>query len=294
MELPEETFHDIHQYLSGEGTPEARTDFEKRMRADEALAREVEAQRRIRNGLKANEYKSLFKDIHAQLQNEGMLPAGDNTPEQGRTIPLNREDRPAVRWPYIAAAASVLVAIGLLWYFNSQREGTRVASDIPAAEKSAKTDTINVKQALPAEKPDTVKAPPPQEQKKPQTPPANVDRTDFFAYYFDEKVELDSPFSKEKLGLSPSAFRQWQSDTAHVRQGVRFLAARASETALQELKQAETSRFPQVKSAAGWYIALAYLQRKDLENCKEQLKKVATDPENQNSKQAAELLTKIQ
>jgi hypothetical protein len=293
MELPEETFDDIHQYLSGGGTPEARTDFEKRMRADDALAREVAAQRRIRNGLKANEYKSLFKDIHAQLQNDGMLPAGD-TPEQGRTIPLNREDRPAVRWPYIAAAASVLVAIGLVWYFNSQRQGIPVASDIPTAEKPAETDTINVKQTSPAAKPDTVKAPPPEEQKKPQTPPANVDRTDFFAGYFNENVELDSPFSKEKLGLSPSAFKQWQSDTAHVRQGVRSLAARASETALQELKQVETSRFPQVKNAARWYIALAYLQQNDLQNCVEQLKKVAADPENQNNKMAAELLAKIQ
>jgi hypothetical protein len=79
-----------------------------------------------------------------------------------------------------------------------------------------------------------------------------------------------------------------------VRQGVRSLAARATETALQELKQVETSRFPQVKNAARWYIALAYLQQNDLQNCVEQLEKVAADPENQNNKMAAELLAKIQ
>lgn len=291
MELSEETFHEIHQYLSGGGTPEGRADFEKRMHADEALANEVATQRRIRNGLKANEYKNLFKDIHTQLQNEGVLPAstGQDDPEQGKTIPLHPEGRPTLRWPYIAAAASILVALGLVWYFNSLPENAPIASDVPAAEKPADTVT----QMQPEVKPGNAKTPP-IEQKKPKTVPATVDKTDFFADYFDEKVELESPFSKEKLGLSPSAFRQWRSDTAHVHQGIRFLAAHDSEMALQELRQVETSRFPQVKGIAGWYIALAYLQQNDLKNCVEELKKVVADPENPNSKQAATLLAKIQ
>jgi len=294
MELSEEAFHEIHQYLSSGGTAEERADFEKRMRADKALAGEVEVQRRIRNGLKANEYKKLFKDIHTELQNDGLLPdaTGEDDPELSRTIPLNPEGGPVLRWPYIAAAASVLIAIGLVWYFNSLPQSTPVASDVPAAEKPAEPDTV--KHIQPAAKPDTVKTSPRQEQKKPQTPPANVDKTDFFADYFDGKVELESPFSKEKLGLSPAAFKQWRSDTAHVQQGVRLLAARDSDTALRELKLVETSRFPQVKNAAAWYIALAYLQQNDLNNCVEQLKKVAADPDNQNSKQATELLAKIQ
>lgn len=292
MALSEETFHEIHQYLGGLDTPEEHADFEKRMRADEALAREVAVQRRIRSGLKANEYKNLFKDIHAQLENDGMLPVGENDPEQGKTIPLNPESRPSVQWQYIAAAASILLAIGLIWYFNSAPQGTPVASDVPAAQKPTETDTAAKVQ--PAGKQDTAKTIPPKAQKKPQTPPANVDRTDFFANYFNEKVELESPFPKEKLGLSPAAFKQWRSDTTHLHQGVRLLAARDSETALQELKQVETSRFSQVRSATAWYIALAYLQQNDLKNCAEQLKKVVADPENRNNKQAAELLGKIQ
>ncbi|WP_342084920.1 hypothetical protein [Dyadobacter sp. OTU695] len=293
MELSEEAFHEIHQYLSGGGTPEERAAFEERMRADQALAGEVEVQLRIRNGLKANEYKNLFKDIHAQLENDGLLPSGavEADPEQGKIVPLNEEGGSALRWPYFAAAASILIALGLIWYFNSLPTSTPVASDVPTVGKPAATDTVN--QIQPSLNPDTVKTQPRQEQKKPQTLPSNVDRTDFFADYFNENVELESPFSKEKLGLSPSAFKQWGSDTAHVRQAVRSLAAQDSETALQELKQVETSRFPQVKNAAAWYIALAYLQRKDLKNCQEQLKKVAADPENQNRDKAVELLRKI-
>lgn len=290
MELSEEAFHEIHQYLSGEGTPEARVDFEKRMRADEALAREVATQRRIRNGLKANEYRTLFRDIHAELEREGAL-AGNDDQEGSKVIPLIPESRFAMRWPYVAAAASILVVTGLLWYFNSQPESTPIASDTPVVEKPAAPDTL--RQILPAAKPDTGKTTTPK-PKKPQPAPAHTAQPDFFAEYFNEKLTLESPFSKEKLGLSPSAFRQWRSDTAHVHQGVRHLSAHDAALALQELKQVETSRFPQLKGTAEWYIALAYLQQNDLKNCVEQLRKVAANTENPNSKRAAELLTKIQ
>jgi hypothetical protein len=266
------------------------------MRADQALAGEVAAQRRILNGLKANEYKNLFKDIHAQLENDGALPtsAGEDDPEQGKIIPLNPESRISGRWRYIAAAASILLAISLIWYFNSLPTSTPVASDVPAVEKPAATDTVTIKYRPRCKAGYCKNAAPAKGRKSRKQTPANVDRTDFFADYFNENIELESPFSKEKLGLSPSAFKQWRSDTAHVQQGVRLLAARDSETALQELKQVETSRFPQVRGVAGWYIALAYLRQNDLKNCVEQLEKVAADPENQNSKQAAELLVKIQ
>lgn len=290
MELSEEAFHEIHQYLIGEGAPEARADFEKRMQADEALAHEVATQRRIRNGLKANEYKNLFRDIHAELQREGAL-AGNDDQEGSKVIPLIPESRFAMRWPYVAATASILVAAGLLWYFNSQPESTPIASDTPVAEKPATPDTL--RQIPPPAEPDSLKTTTPK-PKKPQPAPAHTAKPDFFAEYFNEKLTLESPFSKEKLGLSPSAFRQWRSDTAHVHQGLRHLSEHDAALALQELKQVETSRFPQVKGTAEWYIALAYLQQNDLKNCVEQLKKVAADAENPNSEQAAELLTKIQ
>jgi len=290
MELSEEAFQEIHRYLSGESTPEERADFEKRMQADAALAQEVATQRRIRNGLKANEYKNLFRDIHAELQREGAL-ADRAEREKGKIVPLLPESRFAMRWPYVAAVASILVAAGLLWYFNSQPESTPIASDTPVVEKPTTPDTL--RSAPSTAKPESVKTTAPKPI-KPQAAPANTAKPDFFAEYFYEKPALESPFSKEKLGLSPSAFRQWQSDTAHVHQGIRYLGVHDAALALQELKQVETSRFPQIKGTAEWYIALAYLQQNDLKNCVEQLKKVAADAENPNSKQAAELLAKMQ
>lgn len=291
MELSEETFHEIHQYLSGQGTPEERAAFEGRMNADTELASEVASQRRIRNGLKANEYKKLFKDIHTQLQNEGALPASPQAGnDEAKIVPLVPEShsKTAARWPYLAAAASVLIAVGLVWYFNFTPENTQVASDTP--ETPVVQDTTA--QAKPNEIPDTAKANAPVQQ--PAKPaPASVNAGEFFAAYFDARAKIDSPFSQEKLGVSPSAMAQWRSDMARVQQGIRYLAKREAALALQEFGQVETSRFRQLKGVASWYKALAYLQQNDLKNCKEQLKIIVADPDNAYSKQAKELLAKI-
>ncbi|SEJ85066.1 hypothetical protein SAMN05216327_12528 [Dyadobacter sp. SG02] len=291
MELSEETFHEIHQYLSGQGTPDDRAAFENRMNADKELTEEVASQRRIRNGLKANEYKALFKDIHAQLKSEGALP--DNPqPENDdvKVVPLApHSPKENARWRYLAAAASVLIAVGLVWYFNSGPKSTEVASDTP--ETPVVKDTAT--QVLPEERPDTTKTNAPVQQPA-QPAPARVNASEFFATYFDPNATLESPFSQEKLGVSPSAIAQWRSDTARVQQGIRYLAKQNAALALQEFDQVETSRFQQLKGTANWYKALAYLQQNDLKNCEAQLKKVIADPENTYHKQAGKLLAKIQ
>lgn len=291
MELSEETFDEIHQYLSGRGTPEGRAAFERRMNADEALASEVASQRRIRNGLKANEYKALFKDIHAQLQSEGALPANSqNENDDTKILPLTRDNtRTNARWPYLAAAASVLIAVGLVWYFNFGPKDTQIASDTP--QTPVIKDTVT--QIQPEKKTDTAKTTAPV-QPPVEKAPASVNTSEFFAAYFDSNAVFESPFSKDKLGISPSALAQWRSDTANVQQGIRHLAKRETGQALEALGQVEASRYQQLKGVADWYKALAYLQRNDLKNCKEQLKKVIADPENTYNKQAGELLAKIQ
>lgn len=286
MELSEEIFHEIHQYLSGQGTPEERTSFESRMNTDEELAREVASQRRIRNGLKANEYKALFKDIHARLQSEGALPEQPQAENDDTKILPLAADKANARWLYFAAAASVLIAIGLVWYFNLGSQDPQLASDTPVVK-----DTVT--QTPPAERPDTAQhnAPVQQPVKK---APAAVNTSEFFAAYFDPNTMLESPFSGDKLGVSPSAIAQWRSDTAHVQQGIRYLAKREATLALEAFGLVEASRYRQLKRVADWYRALAYLQHNDLKNCKEQLKKIIADPENTYSKQARELLAKIQ
>lgn len=294
MELSQETFNEIHRYLSGQGTPEERADFAKRLQTDESLARAVDTERRIRDGLKANENRKLFRDIHAQLQSEGAL-AFENTPD-------NQDDRnittlqPAAgpqttrRWPYIAAAASVLLAMGLIWYANDEPKPAQVASKTTITDQPATPDTTP--QAKPAEQPAPSKTVTPA-PKRLETPAPAVPETDLFTQYFKADTQFESPFPKDKLGISPAAFRQWRSDTARVNQGVRHLAQREAALALPELQQVENSSFRQVKNAAEWYIALAYLQQNDRKSCEEQLKKVISNTESTYSPQAVELLAKI-
>lgn len=290
MELSEQTFHEIHQYLSGQGTPEERAAFENRMNADQELAQEFASQRRIRNGLKANEYKKLFADIHAELQREDALP---DTPQADDKLilPLAPESRSnaGARWPYLAAAASVLIAAGLAWYFISMPKNTQVASDTP--DVPVVQDTIQ--QVEQKKTPDTTKTQAPlQHPVKPA--PASVNTGAFFAAYFDPKAVIESPFANDKLGVSPSSIAQWRSDTAHVQQGIRYLAKSEAALALQEFDQVETSRFRQLKGVTSWYKALAYLQRNDLKKCKEQLQIVMDDPENVYQEKAGDLMAKIQ
>ncbi|MCF0069399.1 hypothetical protein LZD49_02890 [Dyadobacter sp. CY261] len=295
MELSEETFDQIHQYLSGQGSPAQRADFEKRIQTESDLANELATQRRIRNGLKANEYRALFKDIHAQLQSEGSLPASDADNETGNSKVLPLSPKSASRlerhWSYLAAAASVVIGIGIVWYVNFAPKNTQVASDTPSTETPVVPDTTN--STKPIAVPDTAKPNVPV-QKPVEPAPASIDPAKFFATYFNAEVALESPFSKERLGISPSALAQWRADTAHIRQGIRYLALRETVSALQEFQQLESSRFAETKSVAGWYMALVYLQQNDMKKCKEQLQNVISDPESPYSKRAKELLTNIQ
>lgn len=284
MDLSQEIFHKIHRYLSGNDTPFEREAFEAQMRSDTDLAAEVATQRKIRDGLKANEYKKLFKGIHAELENDGALEAAAADPDA-------RPVRPLVRWPYFAAAASIALAMGALWYVNSGKAPAPVAHQTPVVQIPAPRDTTTETPHAPS--PDSGTKTSPKRHKKAVNAPAATPTDQLFVAYFKPNVELQSPFSKEKLGLSPSAYRQWRSDTAYVHQGVRLLAQGDGGLALQELQLAENSKYAQVKHAASWYMALAYLQQNDPDRAQEQLKKIIAESDHAYQHQAVELLGKM-
>lgn len=284
MDLSQEIFHKIHRYLSGNDTPAEREAFEAQMRSDADLAAEVAAQRRIRDGLKANEYKKLFKNIHAELENDGALqPAADDRD--------SRPVRPLVRWSYFAAAASIALAMGVLWYVNIDKAPAPVAHETPAVLSPAPRDTMTETPHAPS--PDSGTKTSPKRHKKAANAPAETPADQLFAAYFKPDVDLQSPFSKEKLGLSPSAYRQWRSDTAYVHQGVRLLVQGEGGLAMQELQLAENSRYAQVKYAASWYLALSYLQQNAPDRAQEQLKKIIAESDHAYQQQAVELLGKM-
>lgn len=296
MELSEENFHDIHQYLSGKGTPRQREDFERRMDADPDLARETDTQRRIRDGLRANEYKKMFQALHTQMASDGTLPSATgpgHQPSDNTVVPLSGTDKPrkAYSWSLVAAAAaSIVIATGLVWYFNDRPQTLPVATTPPVTQPAPSVDTVM--SSGPAIAVDSANASPKPTKKKKSAP--KVVLPDYFARYFNADAGLKSPFSKEKFGISPSAFRQWQADTAHVQSGIRHLLQQQGGKALDELNQVRNSRFTQVKNAAEWYAALALVQQHDWAGCRTQLQKIVDNPESDYQARAVELLREIQ
>lgn len=289
MELSENTFFEIHEYLKGNGDPAARAEFERRMQADPDLAREVQSQKRIQSGLQANAYKKMFGDIHAQLEATGMLAyTGPSLPS--KTIRNTSEDTDPRKtlWPYFAAAASVLLALGITWYFHwSPRSRPQIAvhHEIPAPADSAS--------AAPLAKNNSTEKPIASKHVKSPKFSRNTSEK-LFAGNFKVLENIETPFSREKYGLSPGAVAQWRSDTATLHQAVRLLGEGHSESAVEALKKVENSRFQNLKYHSGWYIALAFLRLDQREKCREQLSGITADHANPYRQKAGRLLEQLE
>lgn len=289
MELSENTFFEIHEYLKGNGNPAARADFEQRLRQDPELAQEVRLQKRIQSGLRANELKKMFGQIHEQLLSEGLLPANHEETKHTATKPLPVSTSRKL-WPYTAAAASVVLAIGITWFFywsprsrshiatRSDRQVPMVADSMSVTPKatSPATDKQTAHQSLP-------------KRQKVSPPSAET----LFASYFSQPGALESPFSREKYGLSPAALTQWRTDTATVFRGVRLLEEGHAASALEELGKLENSRYQELKSNAAWYIALALLRLDQREKCRGQLNGIVTDNASPYRERARRLLEQL-
>nr|WP_295922183.1 hypothetical protein [uncultured Dyadobacter sp.] len=274
MELSEYTFFEIHEYLKGNGDPAARAGFEQRMQQDPELAREVRLQKRIQSGLRANEFKKMLGEIHEQLHSAGALPVyPENSDGTTSDQPLQINSSKKL-WPYMAAAASVVLAIGVAWLFYwSPRHRPQVAVQSDQQTPAATDSVSDVPSAAgPATKKQAAHQPLPKAQ---TSSPLSAET--LFASYFSKPEALESPFSREKYGLSPAAVAQWRSDTAAMSRGILLLEENQAVAALEELGKLENSRYQNLKSGAAWYIALAFLRLDQREKCREQLNGIAAD-----------------
>lgn len=274
MALSENTFFEIHEYLKGNGDPAARAGFEQRMQQDPELAREVRVQQRIQSGLRANEFKKMFGQIHEQLQSAGALPVyQENNARKTADQPFQVKSSKKL-WPFMTAAASVVLLIGIasLFYW-SPPDRPQVAAKV-GQQPAAATDSVSGAPlaASPATKKQWAHQPLPKVQA-----PAKPSAETLFTSYFSQPETLESPFSKEKYGLSPAAVAQWRSDTATMFRGVRLLEEGRAASALEELAKLENSRYQNLKSGAAWYIALAFLRLDQREKCREQLDDISAD-----------------
>lgn len=113
MKLDNDLLTQINNYLDHKLTADDRQAFESQIAKDVALREEVNRQSIIREAVLRKEYKALFKQIHDELaaQEEGTAMRETTIqPEMpGRVV--------ALRWHHWAMAASVVLLLGVGWFF---------------------------------------------------------------------------------------------------------------------------------------------------------------------------------
>ena len=295
--LSEELFNQIHAYLRGEGSPEERTAFEQQMNQNPELAQEVASQKRIKAGLKANENKRKFQDIHAQLKAAGALPEVVVQPtliEEEVEEEVTAKVTPLWNWGRFAVAAGVILAVSIGWYIYSNSEPTQTEVAItPETDgrprPTPKPDTVSPKPETTNPKPETVNPKP--ETVNPKPEPPNFKQ--LFAQNFSATPKIGSPFSSENLGVSPSLVARWQSDTATLHAGIRLLDAGRGRSALAEFEKLGKSKFEEIQQHAQWYIALSLLWQSQYEKTKERLDAIVANDKHLYQARAKKLLEKL-
>jgi hypothetical protein len=294
MELNETTFEQVHAYLRGDGTAEERKDFERQMQQNSQLAEELETQRRIKSGLKANAHRQRFADIHAQLKADGTLPQWETPTETVPEVPI-KPLKSNPQWHYWAAAASVVLLVGVGWYVISGKSNK--AQDTIALSENTNTIKTPPKTATSSLDTGAIPAKPPKPivDKPGATSPArSPDYKALFAENFSRNPALDSPFSKERFGINPSMIARWQADTTALRAGIRLLNSGLGRSALVEFQKVEKSRFDDLRQHGEWYVTLALLWQSDYGQTRQRLQGISTNEAHLYQARAKKLLAKIE
>lgn len=109
-----ERIEQIEQYLLGGGTPQARAAFEAELQQDPALRGELESYRLLIEGIEragARQFEQQLAGWEARARAEEAFPARESE-GGGRIRSLN--------WMRYAAAAAVLLLLGLFWVLRPQ------------------------------------------------------------------------------------------------------------------------------------------------------------------------------
>lgn len=252
MELNEDIFNQIHQYLKEDLEEEERQKFEIQMNQNPALAQEVDTQRKIKSGLKVNDYRQQFSDIHAQLNRENVLPVFKEKP----AITLN-STKLNLRYFAYAASLILMIGVGLFFYLKPTATEELANTNLKPSIKFTKPNKVEIAKAdIPINKIES------------------VDLSAIFANNFVINPVIENPLSSEKLGVSPSKIATWEADTLNLRKGIQYLEVKKTQNAIVEFQKVSTSKFENIKFHADWYLALAYLQEKDIVKTKKQLKTI--------------------
>lgn len=268
MELNEDIFNQIHLYLNEDLEEEERQKFEIQINQNPELAQEIALQRRIKSGLKVNNYKQQFSNIHSQLKQDNLLPFfEEKTVAQLNTTHSN--------WRYFVYAASIVLIISFGLFFYLKPHPTKQLAN------------NNPKPSIKLSKPDKVEI---AKSDKIINKTAPIDLKELFVNNFNNKPAIAPPFLSEKFGISPSIMAAWDADTLILRKGVEYLEITKTQSAIDEFQKISISKFENIKFHADWYLALAYIQKKDLLKAKKQLNLIIANEKHSYLKESKALM----
>jgi hypothetical protein len=246
MNLSEEQYEVIEAYLTNELSAADRALFEADMQADAELQTEVDRQRTLRLGLRALGIEQAMERAKAQYQATTSAP--EALPGKQPIV------RPLGSWRYWAAAASVVVVLGVGYYAYQQT--TDQQTDIAYAETVSPNETDQLLKDFPSE------------QVSPQTRTQWLDAfTDYKAGKYDKVIE--------QLRTLPA-----DKQTIHYKKyflGLSYLANKQPAEAIPLLSKAQAAPSLKLRQKANWFLALAYVKNGQKENALPMLKQISTD-----------------
>ena len=258
MELDENIFNQIHQYLDNNLEDEKRQKFEIEMNQNSELAQEVATQRKIKSGLKINNYKQQFADIHTKLKQENALPILDEKP----VVKLSTTK---FNLSYFAYAASIILMIGVGLFFYLKPAST---------ESLAKIETRKNKDSLQTKKSEDTEL---ANGKKTLKKSNSIDYNKIYSKNFSNNPVIENPFLSNKYGVSPSKITSWETDTLNLKKGIQHLESGKTTEAISEFQRLSNSKFENIRFHADWYLVMAYLREKDILKAKKQLVSISSN-----------------
>lgn len=262
MKLTEEQFDLIEAYLKDELSAPDRVSFEQDIAADAELRTEVNRQRDFRLGLRALGIQRALE----QTRNQYKASAVIITPVSESTTVV----RFLATWRYWAAAASVIMVLGVGYYAYQQTAGRQ--ADIAYAETSlSDTDEEWIRSFPSGTVPTQIR-----------TQLLDAFRT-YKAGKYDEVIQQLKTLSADKKTVY---YKNYLLGLSH-------LANKQPTDAIPLLRQAQGSPSPKLRQKAEWFLALAYVKNDQKERALPILKRISTDKAHPFQSLAQRVLRKI-
>lgn len=268
MNLSENQFELIEAYLANQLSPTDRASFETDIAGDAGFRAEVNRQRDLRLGLRGLGIERALARAKAQV--EQINSTVEDTPLTD-SVPINQ---PIIRslntWRYWAAAASVVLLLGV-GYYAYQQSGSRQA-EIAYADTFSPTSSDQLLKEFP-----TGSLPP-----SAQAQLLNA-LTNYRAGNYDKVIAQLKRLPADKQTIYYKNYFL----------GLSYLANNQPGNAIPLLKQARTAPSSAIRQKSDWFLTLAYVKNGQTKKALPMLKQISIDKANPFHSLAQQVLQKV-